>query len=409
MKKKIFNNFGLKILALAFAFLLWLIVMNITDYSVTAHIDGIPVEQLNGDVLDELDKIYDVTKGDTVDIVIKGRRSVVDGLSANDFIATADLSTMSITNTVQIVVVPKSKSVDEEISITIVDNTMQLSLEEKVTVQLPITIVTEGNIDEKYAVGELVANPNIITVEGPKNTVSRINKAVITVNVEGKNKSIKDVFDIKLLDSYDEEVKSDKLKVSAEQATAEVNIYPKKTVNVMVAVNGEVEDGYMVKEIMYQPQTVVIAGEKEDLSEIKNIVIDDISIDGLTEDYQATINLQNYLPDGVIIAQDSDDVVVTVDVEKIYEKVIKPTSDNVALVGKNGQYKYEVVVSDDFSITARGLKEDVADLNATTIGIKVKCQNLYFGTNYGVEFTLDENENVEYDITGYIYVRVTNK
>lgn len=409
MKKKIFNNFGLKILALAFAFLLWLIVMNITDYSVTVHVDDIPVEQLNGDVLDELDKIYEVTKGDTVDIVVKGRRSIVDDLSASDFIATADLSTMSITNTVQIVVTPKSGSVKDEISITIVDNTMQLSLEEKVTEQLPVIIETIGEVDESYAIGEFTATPNIITVEGPKNTISRITKAVITVDVEGKNKSVEGVYDIKLLDSYDEEVKSDKLKVSDTQASAEINIYPTKTVAVKVETVGEVSEGYIVKDVLYQPQKVVIAGKKEDISDVTEITIDDISIDELTEDYQATINLQNYLPEGIIIAQDSDDVVVTVDIEKINEKLIKPTSSNVTLVGKNSQYKYEVILSDDFSIKAKGLKEEIDELNATTVGIKVDCQNLYYGTNYGVEFTLYESEYVQYETTGYIYVKVTNK
>ena len=100
IKDKIFKNFGYKLLSVFFACLLWLVVMNTSDYQTTKEIDNIPVTQLNGDVLNELDKLYEVAKGDTVDIVVKGRRSVIGDLSASDFIATADLSEMSITNTV---------------------------------------------------------------------------------------------------------------------------------------------------------------------------------------------------------------------------------------------------------------------------------------------------------------------
>ncbi|MBP3195922.1 MAG: hypothetical protein J6N21_02835, partial [Butyrivibrio sp.] len=97
MKKRLFNNVGYKLLAIVFAILLWLVVVNITDYTITVKIEDIPVEQQNTDVLEELDQIYDVVKGDTVDIYVKGRRSVVSNLSANNFYAYADLSQMSIT------------------------------------------------------------------------------------------------------------------------------------------------------------------------------------------------------------------------------------------------------------------------------------------------------------------------
>ena len=91
MKKLLFNNIGYKLLAIVLAVLLWLVVVNITDYTVTVKIEDIPVEQLNSDVLEELDQIYDVVKGDTVDIYVKGRRSVVSNLTAKNFYAYAGI------------------------------------------------------------------------------------------------------------------------------------------------------------------------------------------------------------------------------------------------------------------------------------------------------------------------------
>ena len=37
MKKSLFHNFGYKLLAVVFAILLWLVVVNITDYTITVN------------------------------------------------------------------------------------------------------------------------------------------------------------------------------------------------------------------------------------------------------------------------------------------------------------------------------------------------------------------------------------
>ena len=119
--KKEIGHIGYKIAAVLLAIVAWLAVANISDYQTTREISDIPVTQINGDVLDELDQVYDVVSGDTVDIIVKGRRSVVGTLGREDFTAIADLSTMSITNTVTVSVEAKSSSVKDEISITCVD------------------------------------------------------------------------------------------------------------------------------------------------------------------------------------------------------------------------------------------------------------------------------------------------
>ena len=51
MKKKITNNLDLKILALFFSVILWLIVVNIDDPVKTVTFSGVEVKILNGDEL----------------------------------------------------------------------------------------------------------------------------------------------------------------------------------------------------------------------------------------------------------------------------------------------------------------------------------------------------------------------
>ena len=90
MKKKLIDNLSLKLVSVVLAIICWFVVMNISDYVMTVRIYDIPVEEINGEVLSGLDKVYDIVSGDTVDMIVKGRRSVVSKLEASDFVATAD-------------------------------------------------------------------------------------------------------------------------------------------------------------------------------------------------------------------------------------------------------------------------------------------------------------------------------
>ena len=130
-KKSFIKTLFLRILSLAIAFVIWLIVANVDDYKIVKEIDKIPVTQLNGESIEAGGLVYDVTSGETVDILVEGRRSVVDKLTKNDFTAVADLSKLSYTNTAKINVKAVSTSVGENVTISVVDNAMVLSIEEK--------------------------------------------------------------------------------------------------------------------------------------------------------------------------------------------------------------------------------------------------------------------------------------
>lgn len=405
VKKTFLNNFPLKILSVVCAIILWLVVMNISDYTMTVEIDDIPVTKLNGDVLDELDQVYDVEKGDTVDIIVKGRRSVVTQLSASDFMATADLSSMSITNAVQINVEPVDQSLKNDISITCVDNVMKLILEDKVSMQFPVYINVQGNPSDDYAVCETVASPNIVTVEGPKSAVNKIVSVETTISVSDKNSEFNSAGDIKLYDAYGEVISNDKITINHDTVDISVKIYPKKTVNVNVDVKGKPEDGYAIAEVQYQPQTVVIAGPQEDVDKIDSIDINDISVSGMNEDLQTTINLNKYLPDGVIVADTSGDVVVNVAIEKMEEKTITLATKDITFNNKQDGYTYTLSLSEGYGVNVSGLSHIIEGIEVKDLNPSIDCTGLSVG-EHTVTITLTDIEGVEYSFKGNAVIDV---
>ena len=100
--KQITSNWGLKLVSLAIAIVLWLIVVNIDDPVTKKQFYNIPVEMIHEEALDSVGKVYEVTEGSVVSVTVEGKRSLIDNLKNTDFVATADLSKLSITNAVPI-------------------------------------------------------------------------------------------------------------------------------------------------------------------------------------------------------------------------------------------------------------------------------------------------------------------
>ncbi len=409
MRSKILNDFWLKVLSVVLAFLLWLVVMNVSDSMITIKIKGIPVQQLNGSALEQLDKVYDVAKGDTVDVIVKGRRSLVEDLNADDFIATADLSTMSITNTVQITVTPKSAAIRDEVTVTCVDNVMRLNLEEKVNLQYSVKVKTFGTVKNGYAVCAYQTSPNIITVEGPKSAVGKVTEVVVKIDVSHHDSPMDLDGEIILYDAYGDEIINDKISVSQDTVKVHLDIYPTKEVPVRVDIKGAPKDGYTMTDVMYQPQTVIIAGATENIETVEELVVDDIYISGMDSDLETTVSLKDYLPDNVFLANANEEVVITVNLEELVKKEITVTIDDINLLQKTTNKEYQLELSEDFAIEVTGLDSAVEQVTIDKLSPKIFCKDMSVGSHNNVDIDLTEIEGVEYNIKGTAKLTITSK
>ena len=92
MKKMLTNNLGLKLLSVAAAIMLWLIVVNLDDPYTYRDFSPIQVTMLNENVVTDQGKVYRIEdNSDVVSLRVWGKKSVLNGLEADNFTATADM------------------------------------------------------------------------------------------------------------------------------------------------------------------------------------------------------------------------------------------------------------------------------------------------------------------------------
>ena len=80
MRERLTHNFGLKLLSLALAILVWIVVLSIEDPVYTREFSDISVTEVNGDQITEAGKAYSYVGGNTVSVKVKGKTSVVNRL-----------------------------------------------------------------------------------------------------------------------------------------------------------------------------------------------------------------------------------------------------------------------------------------------------------------------------------------
>ena len=98
------HNWWLKLISIAFAIILWLIVVNINDPSTSQTYYNVPVTIQNTDVITSQGKIYEIE--DNTDIVprvtVYGPRSVLETMDKSSIVAVADMNNLSSVNTISI-------------------------------------------------------------------------------------------------------------------------------------------------------------------------------------------------------------------------------------------------------------------------------------------------------------------
>lgn len=392
------NNLGLKLFSIAFAIILWLLVTNYNDPSTSIQISNVPVTFINAETLEDQGETYIVEDGtDTIPVVsITAKRSIVDSLSADNVVAEADLSKISDDGTVRIQL-STNKYADSISSITGSINEVKVSVEKEESKSLPITAKTSGSPAQGYTVGTITTSQNQVKITGAKSIVDTVETAETTVDVSGYSSAISTKASLDLYDSDGNVVDQTNLTLNIDSVNVAMEILPTKTVSITAQTQGDPADGYILESISIDPDEVVIAGRKSILKGTESIVIpaEEVDITDARKDVTAKVDLTDYLPDGIILANSDSDsdtnVTVTAHVTRGEEKTVDFETGDISLTNVPDGYTAEVTGTsqdsgdsedeDTLSLTVEGTTSMLTSVTSSTIAPTIDVSTLTDNTN----------------------------
>lgn len=375
MKKKLLNNWPLKIISLLFAFGLWLIVINVEDPTSPQTFTNIYVKFENTEVLTDQGLIYEVLDGTDLvkSITVYGPRSVVEQMKDEDIVAKADFNDLTNANTIPIEFTTTGRFSGDISRIRGSINTVRLNIENEKTIRLILRVNAVGEVADGYILGSMVPDQNQIIVTGAESVINTIDRAVAEVDVTDAMAGIATYADVRLYDKDGNEVVSDTITQRVTSVRVAVDVLATKSVPISYTVMGTPAEGYMATgEVESDPALVLIAGTSSVLNNISHIEIpaEELNITGQSEDMMTVVNVRDYLPGNVVLADNSFNgkASVTVFIEPTITRVFRFDTDQVKVNNAPEGFTATIEAPEDMvEISLTGLTTTISQINADDI------------------------------------------
>lgn len=387
MEKKLTNNLGLKIISVFLAFFVWLAVVNISNPKVPDSRE-VPLEILNGDVLEASGKTYELLNDrSTVTVSYQVRTMDAVSIKSTDFRAYIDLAEMyEPTGSVQVKVeVKNNKNLLLE-SVTAKPAVIRVDTEDLQRKPFDLTVYLEGTPEEDYKEGVASISPTYVYVNGPMSAVGQISKVGIILNMDGADSNLTGKAPVKCFDANDNELRlDDRVTFSRTEIDYTLPILKIKNLGLNLETEGTVAEGYRFTGIESNRNSVAVKGLKSALAGVNSITIPkaELNMDGATSDREVTLDLSQYLPEGVQLADSSaNEIKVVIKVEALESRAYELPVSRIKMISASDQYDYEYN-KETVKVLIRGLKDDLDQLAVENLEAEMDVSGMEPGIRTG--------------------------
>lgn len=413
LKSKLTNNFGLKVISVLSALLIWFIVVNIND-SVKTKPFEVPVTISNKSAVTSLNKIYHVLDdSDKIVVTVETRESILDELSEENFTAKADMLELSDMGTIPIEVTCSNKKVGIA-DMSWKPQNLKIEIEDTDTKLLKVGVSTIGTPGSGYVVGSKTPSPNSVEVTGPKSVVKKVKSAVAEVNVEGLTADQTVNAQIKLLDSDGDPIDTTNLQYVGKESgiTVKIELFKTKEIPVICNSSGTPAVGYQVREVVSDPATITIAGKESSLQKINNITVPEgqLSVRDASADVQKIVDITAYITEKdvkVVDPVDEDgksEVLLIAYIEQTVTKDIVISTDKIVVSSAPEGYSYSYPSASSITLPVQALQRDMDNFNEEEVKTSIDLSNYSRKGTYTVPVAVDLP--APYTIKDQVYVQI---
>ena len=411
MREALTKNWGFKVLALGFSFLLWLAVVNVQDPVMTKTFTGVPVTVVHPEIITNRGNTYQVVEGtETVSVVVKAKRSDMEKLRADSIVATADMKNLDTKSGTLIPIdVTITASVRNSYEAYATPGNIQIQIEANKTKSFPITVNTSGNLKDGYVLGEAKANPEKIEISGPESVVTSIDKVVASVQLNGESEDTELEARLEIYDANGKSIAMTTLEdnLNGETVKVSITVQQKKNVAVYFDTSGiQVADGYVLEDVSAEPETIEVVGEANELDKIDSIKVpaEALQETNLAETVERTVDVANYIPRGLRVLDETKGapVVVKITVAKAGTKRFEFPVGSISVLNLPNGYKVSYDTTGNIEIAVIGTKEELDSMSELEQGsvyinlIDMKSEGSY---TVPLEIVLPNGVQLDHEVT----------
>lgn len=299
MKEKLSKRWGLKLLSVVCAFLVWLGVVNVADPVVTGTVE-VPVEIVNSEILQANRLTYEIIGKKTTTVAYEVKTTNAHRIRPADFRAYADMSDLwSVTGSIPVKVDVLNHAEYLVSTPTSRMSTIKIETEPLQKKRFEMNVAYTGELGEGYEAGEISLSPDHLYVEGPESLIGQISSAGIEVSLDGLTMDAEGNTAPKFYDANGNTIDLDpRIESDCESVAYSMPVLKVKNLILDFEISGEVAEGYRFTGVECDLKTVPVIGLKSVLASLNTLTIpkEALNLDGATTNMVRTIDLNEYLP-----------------------------------------------------------------------------------------------------------------
>ncbi|NDJ54532.1 MAG: hypothetical protein GYB68_15805 [Chloroflexi bacterium] len=298
----------------------------------------------------------------TTEITLRAQESTWQSLSAEDILATIDLTGFEpgvhqVPVTVEIL-----GQGSRRVAVVAWNPTqVRVVLEQEETREVPIQVGLQGQPPLGFTLGEYSTDPPSVTLQGPQSLVELVSEVRGEVNVDDVRSEVREEIQLVALDSEGNPVED--VAITPNRAVVTVPITQDarfKVISIVPSPIGRVEDGYRLVQIEADPASVTVQGDPDVIDRLEGSIRLTVDISGLSDTIFFTNTIS--LPPGVTPIETE-----TVRIRVQVEPQIASQSINIPIEVVNLAEGFEAIISpEQLEIIIEGPVPTLDDFNPET-------------------------------------------
>lgn len=367
------------VICLAISFGMWLYVMSVESPEYRQVFSNLTVSLEDNGVLSENGLAIYSGYGTIVDLTLSGKKSIVSKLTNDDIFVSADLSGTTASGRyncdIHVDVPSGCKLVEKS------QDSVSVYVDSAGQITVPLYEKRENmSLPDDCMAGTVDLNIDNITVSGPQSMLSKIERAVVTLDMNGVKKSTLIEGRIDLLDANGNLISSPYVSYSPREIEVTVPVY--KTVRVPIEV--EFKNGFLNYDnstVYIEPSYVDVTGDVEVIDRgdlVKPIVVDEKQ-SFESGRFMRVIALE--AAEGVELS--SEKVEVTIGIVNTYgTRALMVPGDRITAEGVNENVHF-TWPSTDFEVTVLGRRSAISRITPDDIELVIDMSP-YTPSNAGI-------------------------
>ena len=383
MKKT--NNLVLKISSLAVAFLVWIIVVNVSNPIVTRNI-SVPLNVVNANIITDAGKTYSLMGANSVTVSYEVRSRDQSRISASDFNASIDLGDMyDITGAVPIAVeVVNNKDLIIG-AVASKPSIVRVSIEDLQRKEFTLTTKITGTPSDGFSVGEVKLDKTNVVVTGPVSVIGQISQIGVEIDVSGLDSNESGRAELKYFDANGNAfvISDSRVSKSFDNVGYSLVMLNGRTLALNFDVGGTVAQGYKFTGAESTTKSIQVRGQPEVLEGLDSITVpaSALSVEGATGDVNITVDIKNFLPANVTAVGDTK-VNVTLKVEALDKKSLTLTVNDLNIVGAKPGVATNIV-PEKITVVVSGLSANLESVTNADLKATLDVSEMNSGSNTG--------------------------